>query len=180
METTKNELPKKIKKFFYELSEYLDTKLLYYGSIQRSDYFPGKSDIDIVIFTHNEYSIINKMQHFLHLPKDKFERFILISNNITTYGYKLKYKKMYNNENILLEFSIYNEIFKNNILKNNNDFDLPIYVTCFFYILKFLFYTLKIIDSETFIYFKRIIWNVNGKNDKFLILDSNKEKKSFK
>ena len=50
METTKNDLPPNTKKFFYNLSEYLDTKLLYYGSVQRSDYVPGKSDIDVIIF----------------------------------------------------------------------------------------------------------------------------------
>ena len=69
METTKNDLPPNTKKFFYNLSEYLDTKLLYYGSVQRSDYVPGKSDIDVVIFTDNEFSLMNKLQHYLHLNK---------------------------------------------------------------------------------------------------------------
>ena len=50
METTKNDLPKKVKKFFYELSDYLDTKLLYYGSIQRSDYVPGGRAVHARIF----------------------------------------------------------------------------------------------------------------------------------
>jgi len=66
METTKNDLPQDIKQFFYKLSDYLDTKLLYYGSVQRSDYVPGKSDIDVDIFTDNPDSLITKLQHFLN------------------------------------------------------------------------------------------------------------------
>ena len=72
METTKNNLPPNVKKFFYNLSEYLDTKMLYFGSVQRSDYVPGKSDIDVDIFTDNENSIIGKMQHFLGVSKKDF------------------------------------------------------------------------------------------------------------
>ena len=89
METTKNDLPKNVKRFFYELSEYLDTKLFYYGSIQRSDYVAGKSDIDIDIFTDNEYSMMNKMQHFLHVQKNDFKKVVWIIKGTTTYGYKI-------------------------------------------------------------------------------------------
>ena len=67
METTKNKLPTNVKNFFYNLSEYLDTPFLYFGSVQRSDYVPGKSDIDVDVFTDNEYSLMAKMQHYLHV-----------------------------------------------------------------------------------------------------------------
>ena len=73
METTKNELPKNAKDFFYKLSDYLDTKFYYFGSVQRTDYVAGKSDIDIDIFTENEHSIITKMQHFLGVSKKEFK-----------------------------------------------------------------------------------------------------------
>ena len=49
METTKHNLPDDVKQFFNGLSNYLNTQLLFYGSVQRSDYFPGKSDIDVDI-----------------------------------------------------------------------------------------------------------------------------------
>ena len=73
METTKNELPKNVRRFFYQLSDYLDTKFLYFGSVQRSDYVPGKSDIDVDVFTDNEYSLMAKMQHYLHVQKNDFK-----------------------------------------------------------------------------------------------------------
>ena len=72
METTKNKLPENITIFFKNLSELLDTKLLFFGSVQRNDYFPGSSDIDVDIFTDNIPSTIYKMQHYLHIDKKKF------------------------------------------------------------------------------------------------------------
>ena len=62
------------KKFFHNLSEYLETKMLYYGSIQRSDYVPGKSDIDVAIFTNNEKRVLLKMQHYLKVEKNDFKQ----------------------------------------------------------------------------------------------------------
>ena len=53
MENTKNVLPDHNRQFFKDLSEYLDTKLYFFGSVQRPDYFPGKSDIDIFLQTMN-------------------------------------------------------------------------------------------------------------------------------
>ena len=70
METTKNKLPVFAEHFFKKLGDYLDTKIYYYGSIQRSDYFPDSSDIDVDIFTENENSTITKLQHFLKIDRN--------------------------------------------------------------------------------------------------------------
>ena len=76
MEYTKNEIPNHISIFFKELTNYIDTPLYFYGSIQRNDYFPGNSDIDVDIFTDNPTSMISKLQHFLHIKKSKFKKII--------------------------------------------------------------------------------------------------------
>ena len=55
METTKNKLSPETKQFFDKLSSYLDTKLYFYGSVQRDDYFDGKSDIDVDILEDYQY-----------------------------------------------------------------------------------------------------------------------------
>ncbi len=174
METTKNDLPKNVKKFFYELSEYLDTKLLFFGSVQRYDYVPGKSDIDVDIFSDNEYSLMNKMQHFLHVNKNDFQKVVWIIKGTTTYGYKLKYVN--EKEKIMAEFSIYNDKFKDIIIKEHNSKHiLPIYVTWLLYVLKFFYYQIPLFDSKTFAYLKRVILNgalgeeIDGK---FLVLNS--------
>ena len=178
METTKNDLPKKVKKFFYELSDYLDTKLLYYGSIQRSDYVPGKSDIDVDIFTDNEYSLMNKMQHFLHVDKNDFEKVVwMVKGTTTTYGYKLKYTN--ESKKIYAEFSIYNNKFKDIISsEHKSKIVLPIYVTILLYVLKFFYYKIPLLDKKTFANIKRWIMNVlvsgSDSDDKFLVIDSKK------
>jgi len=174
METTKNELPENVKKFFYKLSDYLDTKFYYFGSIQRTDYIPGKSDIDIDVFPENEYSLMNKMQHYLHVSKSDFHKVAWIIHGTNTYGYKLKYVN--ERENINAEFSIYNDKFKDIILKeHNNKNNLPIFITFLLYILKFLYYQMPIIDTKTFGYLKRVILNGclgEEVNAKFLVLST--------
>jgi hypothetical protein len=156
METTKNDLPKNTKTFFYKLSEYLDTKMFYYGSVQRSDYVAGKSDIDVDIFTDNENSIISKMQHFLHLKKSDFKSIVWILNDVQVYGYKVKYENL--EEQIVAEFSIYNDKFKDIIIKEHTSkFILPFYVTILLYILKFFYYTIPLLSKKQFNSSKRFV-----------------------
>jgi hypothetical protein len=160
METTKNNLPPHIKKFFHNLSDYLDTKLYYFGSVQRSDYVPGKSDIDVDIFTENEKSIMGKLQHFLHVNKSDFQPIIwIIDDKDVTYGYKLKYENL--ESNIIAEFSIYNEKFKNVIVKEHNrKIILPFYITIMLYILKSFYYTIPILPKKLYSSCKRFILSI--------------------
>ena len=81
METTKNKLSPYETIFFNKLSNYLDTKLYYFGSIQRQDYFPGGSDIDVDIFTDNTSRIINQIQNYLHIDKKTTSKFIYKVND---------------------------------------------------------------------------------------------------
>ena len=76
METTKNKLSPYASMFYNRLKNYLETSLYFYGSIQRNDYVPDKSDIDVDLFTENINSTITKMQHFLDVDKSKFKKFI--------------------------------------------------------------------------------------------------------
>ena len=179
METTKNILPQNVKDFFYHLSDYLDTKFLYFGSVQRSDYVPGKSDVDVDVFTENEYSLMNKMQHYLHVPKKDFKKVAWILDNIPIYGYKLNYEN--NEKGIKTEFSIYNEKFKKHILEDHNKKQiLPFYITILLYILKFFYYQFPVLDKKTFTVYKRFILNTllgeDDINNKFLVIDKDKDK----
>ena len=172
METTKNKLPENTKLFFNKLSEYLDTKLLYFGSIQRSDYIDGKSDIDIDIFTDNESSMITKMQHFLHVNKADFQKFIWSLDNKHAYGYKLKYENT--EEKIKAEFSIYNEKFKDIVLEEHSRvFIIPLYISILLYFIKLLYYQIGILPGKIYVYFKRKLLNdcMGAKNAKFVVLN---------
>jgi hypothetical protein len=175
METTKNKLPEKVERFFKNLSEYLDTKILYYGSVQRKDYFEGKSDIDVDIFTDNPNSIINKMQHFLNVSRKRFKKIVwrLNSNNQVVYGHKIYYKSPSNDFQV--EFSIYDEKYKKGVLDEHlKKIVLPFYAIWMLYLLKFLYYQLHIVNHNTFTYIKRKIMTlgIGLPDDDFIVLES--------
>lgn len=174
METIKNNISIKTQHFFNRLSNYLDTKLYYFGSIQRADYFPQASDIDVDIFTHHEESTMIKMQHFLKVRKIEFKRFVWRLNTINrvVYGHKILYKDP--DGEFTAEFSIYNEKVKEWILKEHRlKTFLPFYATWMLIVLKYLFYTLGIIPASYYIYMKKFILStVIGLNyDEFVIID---------
>jgi len=175
METTNNKLPEKVETFFKELSEYLDTKLLYYGSVQRRDYFEGKSDIDVDIFTDNTTSIVNKLQYFLDVPKKRFKNVIwrLHDNNKVIYGKKIYY--IAPNEEFKVEFSIYDEKYKKDVLRQHlKKTVLPFYAIWILTILKFFYYQMNFIDKKTFSYIKTWILTlaIGMPNEDFVVLES--------
>jgi len=175
METTKNKLPEKVEKFFINLSEYLDTKILYYGSVQRPDYFEGMSDIDVDIFTDNTNSMINKLQHFLNVSKDKFKNIVwrLNYNNQVVYGHKVFYKSP--SKDFQVEFSIYDEKYKKGVLKEHlRKTVLPFYAIWLLTILKFIYYQLNLLDKKSFTYLKKKIMTlgIGLPDDDFVVLES--------
>ena len=177
METTKNELPDFANNFFTKLRNFLDTKIYFFGSVQRDDYFPTASDIDVAIFTDNINSTINKLQYFLNVNRTDFKNFVwrLNYDNALVRGYKIMYKEI--DRNFAVEISIYDEKYKNSILtEHNGKRILPFYATCALIIIKYLFYTLNIIPSELYIYLKKIILStlIFKKPDDFVVVDIKK------
>jgi predicted nucleotidyltransferase len=178
METTKNKLVPELSVFFSSLSAYLQTKLYFFGSIQRNDYFPGLSDIDVDIFTNNEYSIIAKMQSYLKLKRCKFKKLIWkLPNDVFAHGYKVTYYFITESgEKYPIEFSIYNKKYKKNVLyEHNYKTNLPFYISWILIILKFLHYKLNLFEYSTYKNVKnRVLSNMMGfPKDKFVVLDSN-------
>jgi predicted nucleotidyltransferase len=179
MENTKNKLPENIEIFFKELSEYLDTKLLFFGSIQRDDYFHGKSDIDVDIFTENENTTIMKLQHFLHVEKKEFKKFVwrLNHNDNVAHGYKLFYNHIddkHNENNFKVEISIYNEKYRKGVLEEHNKKTvLPFYATFLLILLKFMYYNMHFISKDIFRYLKKkcLSLAIGLPEDEFIVLD---------
>lgn len=170
--TSKNKLTLEEEKLLNRLSDYLDITLYYYGSIQRNDYIIGKSDIDVAIFTDNENSTLIKMQNFLHMDKEKFKRVLwkLKKNNTVTYGYKIKY----NTNNMNIEFAIYNEKFKSDIIEfQTNNINIPFYISCMLYILKLIYYELHLLSTPVYSSLKRKIFSFvdgSGEDEQFIVL----------
>lgn len=173
METTKNVMPQFAKEFYARLGNYLDTKVYFYGSIQRADYFPNYSDIDADIFTDNESRTIIQLQNLLGLKRSDFHKFIykLHATNRVSYGYKVAYTSPENN--FITEISIYNEKYKADVLtEHNSKVNLPFYVLYMLIALKFLYYNMGIVPTNTFKYLKRLIINymVTGQKEAVFIM----------
>ena len=150
-----NKLSEHATSFFNRLRDYLETQLYFYGSILRTDYVDCRSDIDVDIFTDNEGRTISQMSAFLHIPFQKFKKIIWRSRitNRLIHGHKVMY---HDTENPLkVEFSIYNEKNKREILAEHlSKSNLPTYASIILWILKILFYHLQIISTENYRFLK--------------------------
>jgi predicted nucleotidyltransferase len=170
METTKNTLPEDVQAFLNNLKHYLDKPLYFYGSIQRPDYMNG-SDLDIDIFTDNETSTIEKLSHYLDRSNYNFKKTISKYNNDhnVIYGHKI----MYISEELSLpiEFSIYNEKNKKQVLYQHNlKVDLPFYITFMLLVLKTIYYKLHLIEHTTYSNIKNtILTTCIGLKDNYFI-----------
>jgi predicted nucleotidyltransferase len=129
METIKYKLSRKKNEFLQNMQEYLNTKLYFYGSIQRFDYIDNVSDIDICIFTDNMDSTILSLQQYLNVERKLIKKFYISSQNRKiTNGYKVFYKNTF----IKIEISIYENRDKEEVL---NDFINIIYMPYFYSII---------------------------------------------
>lgn len=168
MEYTKNKLPIKTQEYLNKMKEYLDTKLYFYGSVQRLDFFSNHSDIDICIFTDNTQTMINKLASFLHINKKQIKKiFLNIKNNSNKYDIIYCYKVFYKNtkKNLILEITICNEKYKKQMFNNYiKGFNLPSYIIFILFMLKFIYYYLPIISFDYYNKYKNIIINF-GKGD---------------
>ena len=150
METTKHKLPKDIQLFLKNLKHYLNKSLYFYGSIQRHDFING-SDLDIDIFTDNESSTIEQISHYLNISKNTLKKTISKYNNDHTviYGHKVMYEST--ELSMPIEFSIYNEKNKNQVLhQHNSKVDLPFYVSVLLIILKTIYYKFHLINQKNY------------------------------
>jgi len=180
METTRNKLSSYETIFFDKLSNYLNTKLYYFGSIQRYDYFQGISDIDVDLFTDNVSRTISQIKNYLNIDKNLITKFVYkIDQGKSKYkivnGYKIEYKEPENS--LSVEFSIYNEELKDVILIEHNRKNLlPYYVTFCLVIIKYLYYVFSIIPKSVYKFCKNFLMNtcIDGKDAEFVVLDNKK------
>lgn len=157
MNKMRDDFPEDFKIFFKRLENYLDTELYFYGSVNRNDYVHGKSDIDVSVFTDNEYSIMNKLQHYLHVSRNAFDKVVWKLNGKMIYGYKIKCEKYID---VKCEIAIYNNDFKQTILKEIAQYNsVPLYISILLFILKTIYYTFSLISSKNYTTYKRIIFN---------------------
>ena len=138
METTRNNLPQPINVYFNKLSTYLETKLYFFGSVQRIDYLEKESDIDTVIFTDNMESMLSKIQNFLNIDRRRINSFV--STEIITGRVHNGYKVMYSGDDIDFKFELL--IYDSNCKQEMLDFyetvnNIPTYASILLLLLKY-------------------------------------------
>lgn len=157
MNTIRSDFPTNLKQFFYKLQDYLDTELYFYGSVNRSDYVHGKSDIDIAIFTDNEQSVMTKMKHFMHLTNNAFDKVVWKLYGKIFYGYKIKCDKYIDAK---CEIAIYNNEYKEMLMSDMLKYiHFPYHISFILFILKTLHYTFHILNEKTYSACKRYLFN---------------------
>ena len=178
METTKNDFSPYEKTFFNKMSNYIGEPIYFFGSIQRCDYFPGLSDIDIDIFTFDEKTTLIKLQKFLDIDQSDFKKFVykidkkVNKGNDVVVGYKTKYIDTENS--LTVEISVFNENYKEVILnEHKSKFNLTLYITLILIFLKVLHYNLGILTTYYYSMFKKFLTNTCYDNNKaeFIIID---------
>ncbi len=170
MDKIEKKLTDKQRDFFTNLSMYIDTPIYFYGSIYRADYFPGKSDIDIDIFTDNESSTIQMICNYLHLNKSEFKKSFYKIGNTVVRGYKGKYKN--DDVGVEVEMSVYNNIYKETVLEEHDRAKhLPFYISILLVMVKYVYYNLGLLSEDVYKMIKLNLMNP-GSEFKFILIDS--------
>ena len=171
MEKYKDKLDDYKYNFLLDLQTHLNQELIFFGSINRMDYFKNNSDIDIAIITDNTHSVLFKIQHYLNVDKTNIKKIYQQFNKKTTNivrGYKIKYKDVENN--FKFDLVVYDEKYRpfvlDNIYKHNT---MPIVLSALLCILKFLFYKLYLFPKSFFMQIKNAIFYFQYNNTFFTI-----------
>ncbi|MDA9072290.1 nucleotidyltransferase domain-containing protein [bacterium] len=171
MEKYKDRLDDYKYNFLLDLQTHLNQELIFFGSINRMDYFKNNSDIDIAIITDNTHSVLFKIQHYLNVDKIDikkiYQQFNKKNTNIVR-GYKIKYKDV--DRNFRFDLVVYDEKYRpfvlDNIYKHNT---MPILLSALLCILKFLFYKLYLFPKSFFMQIKNAIFYFQYNNTFFTI-----------
>lgn len=162
MEDIKDRLGDYRYNYFTSLQKYLDTKLYFYGSIKRFDYFQKGSDIDVTVITDNVHSTLSKLQNFLNVKKSKVQKLyqkFYKNNKSLVIGYKISYED--EAKNLSFDILIYDEKYRSTIIDNINSINnLPIHIVLILVILKFFYYYLGLISEKTYSYFKNGLFHM--------------------
>jgi hypothetical protein len=150
METTRNPLTPPQQSFFLSLRNFLDTPIYFFGSIQRYDYIPGYSDIDVLVFTDNFTEIKYKLTSFLQKQASDFKRIVKHIGNQVFVGYKIFFKDPVNS--VIAEITVFSNKDKDLYLKIQREVkdSVPLGIMIVMYIVKLFYYRLQIISYSNY------------------------------
>lgn len=145
MEETRNTFTKEQSQFFSILKQYINSPFYYFGSIQRSDYIVGQSDIDVDIFSYEPEKMARRLLHILNGPYVSIKKVWWKFDGHEIKGYKVKYKRPASivdtpTEMLKVEFSIYGEENKSLVLnKHRSQIFISPYLSSLLFFVKWIF-----------------------------------------
>lgn len=143
--------------YFLWLKEQIELPIYFIGSITRKDYIPNKSDLDIEIYSNNILSTKFKIDYLLNSQNKKKKIIIFYINNNPISGYKYYFKD--ETIGVNFDFSVYNSECKDIMLHHRQiEKNLPVTFLIYFYIIKFLYYNLNIINKNIYSKLKQNFW----------------------
>ena len=130
-------LPEETRLFFDRLSDFLELPLYFYGSIQRWDYLPGCSDVDVAIFTPHMENTVIQLQYYFDIPREKIKRIHWRLDGHTVRGYKVNGKE----GALSFDVSLFHEKDQRRVLqKYEQESNRPPWVLFTLLLLKYIYY----------------------------------------
>lgn len=156
--------------FVENLQDLIQTKIYFYGSIERKDYFNGKSDIDADIFPANVQSTLFKLRQIGNIPNNQvnYIKWSLFMPEL--HKFQCIKVKVINNQ-VSLEINIYNQNKRNEVL-NARKYQLQQFTPTLQYILmvfKKMHYEYGIISIDLLMQIKIFLYNNIAKMTAFYL-----------
>jgi hypothetical protein len=170
MQTTYNPLTPIQKQFFRNMENYLDTPVYFFGSVQRLDYVPGYSDVDVILFADNMTEMQYKLTSFLKRSKTDMKRIVKHLGNYIFQGYKIFYKNA--DASVIAEINIFPSVDKSNYLRMQHELkeNVPFIICVIMYIIKLVYYRLGFLSSDQYRYLKKSLLSFDNSNE-FVSID---------
>ena len=164
--------------YFLELQEKIDLPLYFMGSITRSDYIKGKSDLDIEVFTDNIASTKEKLNYLFNYYETQEENIAIIVKikDVPFSGYKYKV----NQDGIQFDLTLYKKVSQKTILYyRTREINVPFTISAFLIIIKFFHYHLNILNDRNYYLIKKSVWELYNSEKVFFKLLNEKEYKKY-
>ena len=149
--------------YLVALEQFTNSKIHFFSSIERDDYFIGKSDIDVYFITPNVDDTLFKIKKFINNPNQKayhakWNTKFTIDNLPQEYTFEGLCIKL-DNRIIQLDINIYDEKYRQNLklYHDSKHKTLSPFLVCCLIMLKSLYYNINLISHSQMEKVKRFL-----------------------
>jgi hypothetical protein len=166
----RDKAPGSLQSFFMNAWSSFTAPLYVYGSVVRGDYVPGRSDVDLCLFTDAEDLAVLEACHWFGIARDAFHDVVWKLNGVLIYGQKAKFV---GEGDVRGEIAIYDSVFRGAVLQEcRRGFGLSWPVQWMLMLLKIVYYYTPLLPHGAYKRLKRWLFNYVAckKESAFLLL----------